>query len=80
MATPETKFLFVKNGRVTAVTFPGETGSITYGELKAEVPFDTEIGVGDEWPRPEAVVPKATKVKTAKAPAVPEAAADAAAV
>lgn len=63
MATPETKFVFVKNGLVAAITFPGETGSITYGELKAEVPFDTKIGVGDPYPAPEALEPKASKAK-----------------
>jgi hypothetical protein len=68
MADIKTKFIFTKNGAVSAVVFPGEPVNNTYGEAAGEVPFETEVGVGDAWPLADTSAPKG-KAKKAADPA-----------
>jgi hypothetical protein len=65
MANPQTKFIFVKNGFVSAIVFPGEPVNNTYGEAAGEVPFDTAIGVGDKYPADGDAKPVKTPKKAA---------------
>lgn len=65
MADIKTKFIFVKNGYVSAITFPGEPVNNTYGDAAGEVPFETVVGVGDAWPLADAAPAKKTTKKAA---------------
>lgn len=75
MAAEDTKTIYVKNGRVTAVLLPGEGGTVSYG-VPTAIPADTKIGVGDQWPVPEPVAAPAKKTATKKAAAAATATAE----
>lgn len=69
MADIKTKFIFVKNGAVSAILFPGEANHGAYGQPAGEVPFETEVGVGDTWPKADsAPAKKGVKKSEAEAP------------
>ena len=57
---PKTAFVWVLNGQVSALAFPGEPVSHNPGTLVGEFPIDQVQGVGEVWP------PKDTKAKPAK--------------
>lgn len=63
MADINTKFIFVKNGAVSAILFPGEPVNSAYGQAAGEVPIDAEVGVGDTWPKVEATSTKKSAKK-----------------
>lgn len=69
MADIKTKFIFAKNGAVSAIVFPGEPVNNTYGEAVGEVPFETEVGVGDAWPLEADTKPKKAAAKKPEVPA-----------
>lgn len=65
--SPKSAFIWVKDGQVSAVTFPGEPVSHNPGVCVGEVPIESCPGVGDFYPPKDA--PK-TKVKSKSADAV----------
>jgi hypothetical protein len=63
---PKSAFVWVLNGQVSAITFPGEPVSHNLGVCAGEVPIDQCPGVGDFYPPKDAPKTKA-KAKSADA-------------